>query len=43
MLHFTDTGGDKPALLLVHGILMNETTWHKQVDAFSRDTSRYHG
>ena len=34
MLHFTDTGGDKPALLLVHGILMNETTWHKQIDAF---------
>lgn len=39
MLHFTDTGGDKPALLLVHGVLMNETTWHRQVAAF-RDTHR---
>jgi pimeloyl-[acyl-carrier protein] methyl ester esterase len=34
MLHFTDTGGNKPILLLVHGVLMNETTWHKQVAAF---------
>lgn len=39
MLHFKDTGGDKPALLLVHGVLMNETTWHKQVAAF-RDACR---
>lgn len=39
MLHYTDTGGDKPVLLLVHGVLMNETTWHMQVEAF-RDTHR---
>lgn len=39
MLHYTDTGGDGPALLLVHGVLMNETVWHKQVGAF-RDTHR---
>ena len=39
MLHYTDTGGDGPALLFVHGVLMNETVWHKQVAAF-RDTHR---
>lgn len=39
MLHFTDTGGDRPALLLVHGVLMNGTVWYRQVAAF-QDTHR---
>lgn len=43
MLHYSDTdtgsGGDKPVLLFVHGVLMNETVWHKQVAAF-KDTHR---
>jgi pimeloyl-ACP methyl ester carboxylesterase len=39
MLHCTDLAGDGPALVFVHGILMNETVWHKQVAAF-RDTHR---
>ncbi|NRB04950.1 MAG: alpha/beta hydrolase [Rhodobacteraceae bacterium] len=38
-IHLTDTGGDKPALLFVHGILMDHTVWDQQVDAFS-DTHR---
>ena len=39
MLHYTDTGSTKPVLLFVHGVLMNETVWHKQVAAFE-DTHR---
>lgn len=31
----TDTGGDKPALMLVHGILMDRSVWEKQIASFS--------
>jgi len=31
----TDTGGDKPALLFVHGIMMDQSVWEHQVAAFS--------
>lgn len=34
-----DTGGDKPALLFVHGIMMDHTVWRHQVNAFG-DTHR---
>jgi pimeloyl-ACP methyl ester carboxylesterase len=30
-----DSGGDKPAMLLVHGIMMDHTVWDRQFDAFS--------
>jgi len=38
-IHITDTGGDKPALVLVHGIMMDHSVWEHQVSAFS-DTHR---
>lgn len=38
-IYLTDTGGDKPALLLVHGIMMDHTVWEHQVAAF-HDTHR---
>lgn len=30
-----DTGGDKPALLMLHGIMMDHTVWQHQVETFS--------
>ncbi len=33
----TDTGGDKPALLFVHGIGLDHSVWKSQVGEFSRD------
>ena len=36
-IYLTDTDGDKPALLFVHGIMMNSSVWRKQVEAFSND------
>ena len=35
----SDTGGDKPALLFVHGIMMDHSVWENQVSAFA-DTHR---
>lgn len=32
-----DTGGDKPALLLLHGIMLDHSVWKAQVEAFSAD------
>lgn len=32
-----DTGGDKPALLFLHGIMMDHSVWHHQVEAYSSD------
>ena len=31
----SDTGGDKPALLFIHGIMMDHSVWENQVSAFS--------
>lgn len=36
-LFVQDTGGDKPALLFVHGIMMDHTVWFNQVERFSPD------
>lgn len=36
-IFLTDTGGDKPALLFVHGIALDHTVWKSQVGAFSPD------
>ncbi|NBB81756.1 MAG: alpha/beta fold hydrolase [Verrucomicrobia bacterium] len=33
-IHLTDTGGDKPALLFVHGIMMDHSVWEHQTAAF---------
>ena len=33
-IYLTDTGADKPALLLVHGIMMDHSVWEHQVSAF---------
>ena len=33
-IYLTDTGGDKPALLFVHAIMMDQTVWALQVAAF---------
>jgi len=38
-IFFTDTGGDKPALLMVHGIMMSHAVWKNQVTEFA-DTHR---
>lgn len=38
-IHLTDTGGDKPALLFVHGIMMDHSVWEHQLAAFG-DTHR---
>jgi len=35
----SDTGGDKPALIFTHGIMMDHSVWENQVSAFS-DTHR---
>ncbi|MBU2982489.1 alpha/beta hydrolase [Lentibacter algarum] len=34
-IYLTDTGGDKPALLFVHGIMMDHSVWSHQVAEFS--------
>jgi sigma-B regulation protein RsbQ len=34
-LKLTDTGGNKPAILFVHGIMMNRHVWDGQIHAFS--------
>ena len=36
-IFLTDTGGDKPALLFVHGLTFDHTVWQSQVGAFSAD------
>jgi pimeloyl-ACP methyl ester carboxylesterase len=36
-IFLTDTGGDKPALLFVHGMTFDHTVWRSQVGAFSAD------
>ena len=36
-IFLTDTGGDKPALLFVHGLTFDRTVWQSQVGAFSVD------
>lgn len=39
MLHYEDTGGDKPVVLMVHGILMDLRIWRRQIAAL-RETHR---
>lgn len=34
-IHYTDSGGDKPALLFPHGLLMDCSMFDAQVSAFS--------
>lgn len=34
-IYLTDSGGDKPALLFVHGIMMDHSVWEHQVAEFS--------
>ncbi|MEP1521952.1 alpha/beta hydrolase [Ascidiaceihabitans sp.] len=34
-IFLTDTGGEKPALLFVHGIMMDHSVWTKQIAAFA--------
>ena len=34
-INLTDSGGDKPALLFVHGIMMDHSVWEHQVAEFS--------
>jgi pimeloyl-ACP methyl ester esterase len=34
-IFLTDTGGEKPTLLFVHGIALDHTVWQSQVGAFS--------
>jgi pimeloyl-ACP methyl ester carboxylesterase len=34
-IEYTDTGGDGPVLVFLHGLLMNETVWRKVVPALS--------
>ncbi|KJC56559.1 hypothetical protein UP10_34150 [Bradyrhizobium sp. LTSPM299] len=36
-IFLTDSGGDRPALLLVHGIMMSHEVWQHQVAAFAGD------
>lgn len=36
-IFYTDTGGDKPALLFVHGIAMDHSVWKHQIEAFRTD------
>jgi pimeloyl-ACP methyl ester carboxylesterase len=36
-IFLTDSGGDRPALLFVHGIMMSHAVWRHQVVAFSND------
>ena len=36
-IFLTDSGGDRPALLFVHGIMMNHAVWQHQVAAFAGD------
>jgi 3-oxoadipate enol-lactonase len=36
-VHYTDTGGDKPAIVLSHGILMDHSMFDRQVAALSGD------
>ena len=38
-IFLTDTGGDKPAVLFVHGIMMDHSVWEHQTNAFA-DTHR---
>ena len=38
-IYLTDTGGDNPALLFVHGIMMDHSVWAHQVAGF-KDTHR---
>lgn len=34
-IYLTDTGGDKPALLFVHGIMMDHSVWQHQMAEFA--------
>lgn len=36
-VEYTDTGGDGPVLLFVHGLLMSGTVWRKILDDLGRD------
>jgi len=36
-IFLTDSGGDRPALLFVHGIMMSHEVWRHQVAAFAGD------
>ena len=34
-MHMIDTGGSRPALIFLHGVLMSHAVWKNQIEAFS--------
>lgn len=36
-IHYTDTGGDKPAIVFSHGLLMDHAMFAPQIEAFAAD------